>query len=90
MQLHYGILQKPNSPAWKRAKVVVAMLLLQFTALTTVPKFGLSAVIVTTPLPKHGMAEHSSAPTTQLAPHLLSGLDIPNGSRRCGRASLTA
>ena len=41
-------------------------------------------------LPKLGMAEHSSAPIMQSAPPLLSGLDIPSGSRICGRASSTA
>ena len=41
-------------------------------------------------LPKLGMAEHLSVPTMQLVPHLLSGSDIPSGSRKCGRASSTA
>ncbi len=52
------------------------------------PKSGHCADSVTTPLRKHGMAEHSSVLITQSAPPSLSGSGIPSGSKKCGKVDL--
>ena len=66
------------------------MLLRLSMAPTIVHKFGLYAVSATTLLQKLGMAEHSFVSIMQSAPPLLSGLDIPIGSKKCGKADLIA
>jgi hypothetical protein len=68
--------------------VVDAMFHPLYMVLMIALRFGLSAVIATTLLQKHGMAELLFIPIMQSAPLLLSGLGIPNGLRKCGKENL--